>query len=164
MSLKFSYEAEKVFGIRWGYKGFYTNNFEHWFELTPSSVSDIHKFGGTILGSSRGGFSGDEDGLKILKALKKRRINQVYIIGGDGTHRGIYKLTQLAIEQGINITFAGVPKTIDNDIPIIDQTFGFETACEAAKTMVQSAYIEATGVINGIGIVKCMGRHAGFIA
>ena len=68
----------------------------------------------------------------------------VFIIGGDGTHRGIYNLSNLAQERGLNIAFAGIPKTIDNDIPIIDQSFGFETSCAVAAKMIQSVYIEAT--------------------
>ena len=88
----------------------------------------------------------------------------MYIIGGDGTHRGINALTELAEAKGVNIAFAGIPKTIDNDIPLIDQSFGFATSCEIAAQMIQSAYIEATCVINGIGLIKLMGRHSGYIA
>lgn len=131
--------------------------------MGPKNVGELHKQGGTYLGSSRGGFNGAEDGNKILDSIQKRGINQVYIIGGDGTHRGIKVLTDLAAERGINIAFAGVPKSIDNDIGIIDQTFGFETCVEEASKIINAAYIEATGVINGIGIVKLMGRYSGFI-
>ena len=86
MSLWYNYEVKEIFGIKWGYKGFYD---ETWQKLTPSDVSEIHKKGGTILGSSRGGF----DGEKIIEALLKRGISQVYIVGGDGTHRGLFALS-----------------------------------------------------------------------
>ncbi len=65
MSLWFNYEVKDIYGIKWGYKGFYTDIEQNWIKLTPTVVSSIHKEGGTILGSSRGGF--DED--KILNAL-----------------------------------------------------------------------------------------------
>lgn len=130
MSLHFNYEVKKIYGIRWGYKGFYTDTDKNWIKLTPGVVSEIHKSGGTFLGSSRGGFNGEEDGYKILKQLQKRKVNQVYIIGGDGTHRGIYNLTRLAEREGIEIAFAGIPKTIDNDIPLIDSSFGFASSVE----------------------------------
>jgi 6-phosphofructokinase 1 len=58
----------------------------------------------------------------------------------------------------------GVPKTIDNDIPLIDYSFGFHTSVEVAATMINAAYVEATSVINGVGLVKLMGRYSGFIA
>lgn len=123
-------------------------------------MSDIHKKGGTILGSSRGGF----DGEKIISSLLEKGISQVYIVGGDGTHRGLHALSKLAHEKGVTISFAGVPKTIDNDIPLIDQSFGFSSSCEEAAKMIQSAYIEAICVPNGIGLIRLMGRESGFIA
>ena len=124
MTLHFNYECKNIFGIQNGYKGFYDEN--KWIELTPKLVKNIHKLGGTMLGSSRGGFDAD----KILDALKLKKVNQVYIIGGDGTHRGIKALIERAFERKMVISFIGVPKTIDNDIPIIDTSFGFNTACE----------------------------------
>lgn len=62
------------------------------------------------------------------------------------------------------ISFVGIPKTIDNDIPIIDYSFGFNTACEVAERMIAAAYTEATNAQNGVGLVKLMGRYSGFIA
>jgi 6-phosphofructokinase 1 len=87
MSLHFNYEAAEIWGVKWGYKGFYTDP-AFWVALKPSTVKNIHKQGGTLLGSSRGGF----DANKILDSIEARGINQVYIIGGDGTHRGINEL------------------------------------------------------------------------
>ena len=160
MSLHFNYETAETWGVMWGYKGFYTNPDKNWVRLTPSYVKNIHKQGGTILGSSRGGFQAD----KILDAIAERKINQVYIIGGDGTHRGINALIKRSVERKMVVSFVGVPKTIDNDIPIIDYSFGFNTACEVAEKMIEVAYVEATNAINGVGLVKLMGRYCGFIA
>lgn len=64
----------------------------------------------------------------------------------------------------MSIAFAGIPKTIDNDIPLIDSSFGFATSCEVASQMIQAAYVEATCVINGVGLIKLMGRQSGYIA
>ena len=59
----------------------------------------------------------------------------------------------------------GIPKTIDNDVDIIDRSFGFTTSVEAAQASILSAKTEARcNLPNGIGIVKLMGRSAGFIA
>ena len=80
--------------------------------------------GGTILGSSRGGF----DAEKMIEALQAKGINQLYLIGGDGTHRGIADLQKKLREKNICISICGIPKTIDNDIPLIDRSFGFETS------------------------------------
>ena len=99
-----------------------------------------------------------------MNSFVERGINQVYLIGGDGTHRGINALIQRARERDIVISFAGIPKTIDNDIPLIDYSFGFNTSVEVASQMIDAAYTEAVSSYNGIGIVKLMGRYAGFIA
>ena len=76
----------KVYGIQGGYKGFY--DFERYpsIVLTPELVQNIHHTGGTVLGSSRGGF----DLEKILDFLESKKVNQLYVIGGDGTHRGAF--------------------------------------------------------------------------
>lgn len=124
ISLTREYGVSEIYGIKWGYRGFYEEYPKHWIKLTPQLVDTIHNNGGTILGTSRGGFNAPE----MIKALKEQGINQLYIIGGDGTHRGILELQKQMREQGIRVSVAGVPKTIDNDIPLIDRSFGFETA------------------------------------
>lgn len=160
MCLHYNYEVKDIFGIRWGYKGFYTDVENNWVRLTSEKVKNIHKEGGTILGSSRGGFDAD----KILDSLVANQITHCYIIGGDGTHRGIHALQARAIERNNVISFIGVPKTIDNDIPLIDYSFGFHTSVEVAAQMVDRALLEAKSVMNGVGLVKLMGRYSGFIA
>lgn len=129
--------------------------------LTRDNVAQIHHDGGTMLGSSRGGF----DVEKILEFLKVNKINMLFIVGGDGTHRGAFKISQECAARGLNVSVAGIPKTIDNDLAIIDQSFGFQSAVEAAQIAIRSAKTEACGNMpNGIGVVKLMGRSAGFIA
>jgi 6-phosphofructokinase 1 len=68
------------------------------------------------------------------------------------------------VERKMIVSFVGIPKTIDNDIPIIDSSFGFNTSCEIAARMIDAAYVEATNAQNGVGLVKLMGRYSGFIS
>jgi 6-phosphofructokinase 1 len=157
MSLHFNYKAPTVFGIKYGYKGFYTYP---WIELTKDMVKGIHEEGGTMLGSSRGGFKLNE----IMDKIIENNVNQIYIVGGDGTHKGIQELFLEISKRKLKIAICGIPKTIDNDIPIIDKSFGFETAVEEAQRAIQSAFVESHCAENGIGLVKLMGRSAGFIA
>lgn len=87
------------------------------------------------------------------------------MIGGDGTHRGANIISETCIERKLNIAVVGIPKTIDNDVDLIDRSFGFQTSVEAAQAAIVSAKTEARcNLPNGIGIVKLMGRSAGFIA
>ena len=111
----------------------------------------------------RGRRRGGHDAVRIVDALVARGVNQVYIVGGDGTLRGASKVAEEAGKRGVPIGVAGVPKTVDNDIPIIDKSFGFETAVQAAQAAIQAAKVEATCFPNGIGIVQLMGRNSGFL-
>ena len=88
----------------------------------------------------------------------------LFIIGGDGTHRGAIHLSKLLRERNQAVSVAGIPKTIDNDVAVVDHSFGFRTAVEHAVRAIHSAKTEAKCLRNGIGIVKLMGRHAGYIA
>ncbi|KAF3442937.1 hypothetical protein FNV43_RR16855 [Rhamnella rubrinervis] len=151
------YGVTRVLGIDGGYRGFYARNT---IPLTPKVVNDIHKRGGTVLGTSRGG----HDTSKIVDSIQDRGINQVYIIGGDGTQRGASVIFEEIKRRGLKVAVAGVPKTIDNDIPVIDRSFGFDTAVEEAQRAINAAHVEAESVENGIGVVKLMGRYSGFIA
>ncbi|KAK1354834.1 ATP-dependent 6-phosphofructokinase [Heracleum sosnowskyi] len=151
------YGVKKVVGIDGGYKGFYSRNT---IPLTPKVVNNIHKRGGTVLGTSRGG----HDTKKIVDSIQDRGINQVYIIGGDGTQKGASFIFEEIKRRGLKVAVAGIPKTIDNDIPVIDKSFGFDTAVEEAQRAINAAHVEAESMENGIGLVKLMGRHSGFIA
>ena len=135
MCLHYNYNVREIYGVKWGYKGLYTDIDKNWIKMEPSVVKNIHKEGGTMLGSSRGGFDAD----RILDTLKAQGVNQVFVIGGDGTHRGINALIKRSVERDIVISFAGIPKTIDNDIPLIDYSFGFNTSVEVASTMIDAA-------------------------
>ncbi|XBH97326.1 hypothetical protein VPH35_127011 [Triticum aestivum] len=151
------YGVTKILGIQGGYRGFYARNT---IDLTPKSVNDIHKRGGTILGSSRGG----HDTMKIVDSIQYRGINQVYVIGGDGSQRGAGVIFEEVRKRGLKVAVAGIPKTIDNDIPVIDKSFGFDSAVEEAQRAINAAHVEAGSADNGIGLVKLMGRYSGFIA
>ncbi|OQR81957.1 6-phosphofructokinase [Thraustotheca clavata] len=158
------YGVREIFGIRMGFVGFY--NWENLTDgnaplmLTPDVVSTVHHMGGTILGSNRGGFDVD----KIINFLTTHGVNQLFVIGGDGTHRAANKIAEECQERKLRIAVAGVPKTIDNDVDLLDRSFGFNTAVEEAQRAIRSAVVEARCVPNGIGVVKLMGRSAGFIA
>ena len=158
-TLLVDYGASAVWGLRDGYNGF---DFETHgvLELTVRSTANIHNMGGTLLRSDRGGF----DVEKAMAFVREYRINQLYIIGGDGTHRGAFKLNAAFADAGVECAVAGIPKTIDNDVDVIDRSFGFTTAVEHAVVAIKSAKTEAKCAPHGIGLVKLMGRHAGFIA
>lgn len=160
-ALYYLYRVDKVIGIRGGFNGFNGTAGYDMCTLTPESVADCHHQGGTILASSRGGFNL----AKIISFLMTHKVQQLYVIGGDGTHRGALAISEEVIKWNLNVSVVGIPKTIDNDVDLIDRSFGFTTSVEAAQAAISSAKTEARcNLPNGVGIVKLMGRSAGFIA
>jgi 6-phosphofructokinase 1 len=161
MESYYRYDIQSITGIRYGYNGLNPDMGYEPMELTPEAVRNIHIDGGTILGSSRGG---TEDMEILVDTLMRMKINILFAIGGDGTMKGAHKIASIALDRGYELAVVGVPKTIDNDISFIQRSFGFETAFSTAVDSIYSAHVEATGASNGIGLVKLMGRHSGFIA
>lgn len=160
-SLYYLYGVNQVWGITGGFRGFH--DFENYEPvlLTNELVADIHHGGGTVLRSARGGLDID----RTLQFLRNREISQLFVIGGDGTHRGAYAIHRACQDSDMNVAVACIPKTIDNDIDYIDRSFGFMSAVEAAQAGIRSAATEAKcNAPNGIGVIKLMGRSAGFLA
>jgi len=85
-------------------------------------------------------------------------------VGGDGTLRGALEIAEEIERRRLPIAVIGLPKTIDNDIPWVRRSFGFQTAVNLAAEAVRGAHVEATSVRRGVGMVKLMGRHTGYLA
>jgi 6-phosphofructokinase 1 len=159
-TLTYHYQVRRVMGIRNGYQGFVAAYGHDVIDLAPENVRDIVTDGGTMLGTSRG----PQDPEEIVDCLERLHVNILFVVGGDGSMRGAMQIAEVIAERGERIAVVGVPKTIDNDIPYIDQSFGFQTAFAYASDAIRAASVEATSTANGIGLVKLMGRHSGFIA
>jgi 6-phosphofructokinase 1 len=155
-----SYGVKSVLGIRGGYRGLDPSRGKPPIDLTEDIVEDIHKDGGTILGTSRG----PVDISIAVDFLIERKVDILFTVGGDGTQRGGNALYQEAKKRGHPLAVVGIPKTIDNDVRFVSRTFGFGTAATEAVRVIDSAHTEARSVDNGVSLVKLMGRHAGFIA
>ncbi|MGB8963853.1 MAG: ATP-dependent 6-phosphofructokinase [Pseudonocardiaceae bacterium] len=159
-NLTYHYGVRRIVGFRNGYQGFIPSYRYDVVDLTPESVSDINADGGTMLGTSRG----PQDPHEVVDCLERLGINILFVIGGDGTMRGAMQIANVICERGTRITVVGVPKTIDNDIPYLDQSFGFQTAFARATESIHAVTVEAKSTPHGVGLVKLMGRHSGFIA
>jgi len=155
------YGVTRITGIRYGYMGFLPESQFGVKQLDPDIVDDIHKLGGTFLGSARGGGREVE---KIVDTMEKLNLNMLFTIGGDGTQRGTLDIAEELDKRKLKIALVGIPKTVDNDFALIDRSFGFNTAVAKAVEVVSAAHMEASSAINGIGLVKVMGRDSGYIA
>ena len=155
-----AYNTPSVLGIRYGLEGFIPSYSHNVMELTPASVEHIYQFGGTLLGSSRG----PQEPSEIVDALERLNVSVLFVIGGDGSMKAASAIAKEVRQRNIRISIIGIPKTIDNDINFVPQSFGFDTAVDKATEAIGCAHVEAVGTPNGIGIVKLMGRESGFIA
>jgi 6-phosphofructokinase 1 len=160
LALYYHYGVRNILGFLYGFEGLSFRYGHSPIELTPAVVDDIHLKGGTILGSSRG----PQDVSEMVDSLEQMNIGILFTIGGDGTLRGAQAIADEIGRRNLKIGVVGIPKTIDNDIAFVEQSFGFATAVSEATRSIYSAHIEAEGARNGIGLVKLMGRESGFIA
>jgi 6-phosphofructokinase 1 len=160
LELNHAYGVKEILGFRGGYQGLDPDCKLDPIVLTSEFVDDIHKEGGTVLGTSRG----PVDVVRAVDNLIARGINILFTIGGDGTQRGGNALFQEAKKRGHALSVVGIPKTVDNDVAFVTRTFGYQTAVDEAAKVLDRAHVEARSVENGISLVKIMGRHAGFIA
>jgi 6-phosphofructokinase 1 len=160
LALHYTYGVRNIYGIRYGLQGFISSYGHELVDLTPEFVSNIHQYGGTILGSSRG----PQDLESIVDALERMNIRLLFTIGGDGTMMASTQIGDEIDKRRLKMSVVGIPKTIDNDIYLIDRSFGFQTAVDVAVDVIRGAHNEAISAPNGVGLVKLMGRHSGFIA
>ncbi len=160
LELSFNYGVRRILGIRNGYAGLNPDTGLEPAFMTQRFVKDIHYMGGTVLGSSRGA----HDPEVLVDFLEAKQIDIIFCIGGDGTQRGAHQLRQEIARRGLHKSVIGIPKTIDNDVPYVELSFGYVTSLEVASDVLRGAHVEAKGAPNGVSLVKVMGRGAGFIA
>ncbi len=160
LTLWHRYGVRQIRGYRHGFEALGPSPHCEPVALDPAAVHDIHTLGGTILGSSRG----PQEPAVMVDRLLADGINILFTIGGDGTLRAARAIATEVARREVPIAVIAIPKTIDNDIECLDRSFGFATAVNEATRSIVAAHTEAHGAWNGIGLVKLMGRHAGFIA
>lgn len=155
----------EVVGFLDGYRGLVSNRTVN---LHYDDVSNILTRGGTILGMSRrdsyfriAGSEAKHEGPDrtghARKIFRRHRLSSLVCLGGEGT---------LAVANHLNsagIPIIGVPKTIDNDVPLTDQTFGFDSALSVATEAIDRLHTTAESH-HRVMVVEVMGRHAGWLA
>ncbi|MEZ5965907.1 MAG: ATP-dependent 6-phosphofructokinase [Planctomycetota bacterium] len=160
LTLWHGYGVRRILGFQYGFAGLSGRPPEPAMELDPERVQGIHEHGGTLLGTSRG----PQDVGEMVDTLARDKVSVLFAVGGDGTLRGASAIAREAMRRHLRLAVIGIPKTIDNDLSWIERSFGFATAVEHARLVIAAAHSEAKGVLDGIGLVRLMGRHSGFIA
>jgi len=154
------YNVKTIYGIKHGLQGFIPD-FEHdVMDLNPVTIAGIQNTGGSMLGSSRG----TQDIGNIVDCLERLNIGILFMVGGDGTLVASKRIAEEIEKRNLKISVIGIPKTIDNDIHLVSRSFGFDTAVDVATLAIKGAHNEAEAYPYGIGLIKLMGRHSGFLA
>jgi 6-phosphofructokinase 1 len=147
----------EVYGIKRGYEGMINGEFK---KMTANSVSGIIQTGGTILRSARSDeFRTPEGRQKAYEQLKKKGIEGIVAIGGDGTFTG----AQVFMQEYPDLAIVGCPGTIDNDLYGTDFTIGYDTAINTAMNAIDNIK-DTANAHDRLFFVEVMGRDAGFIA
>ncbi len=151
----------QVVGFRDGFRGFMENRT---LDLDNAALSGILTLGGTILGTSRdkphrmpvGGKLIDMTDV-MMENYRKHSLDVLVCLGGGGTQKNAHRLAQ----KGMNIIT--LPKTIDNDVPMTDVTFGFDTALSVATEAIDRLHSTAHSH-HRIILVEIMGNKVGWLA
>lgn len=160
----------EVWGIRHGYRGLLEGDADGLVRLDRNAVRGITHIGGTILGSTNRGdpfnYPVEKNGelvptdvsSKVVERFEQHGFDALVAIGGDGSLKLAHKLMKAGLPRVV-----GVPKTIDNDLPGTDVTFGFQTAVTTATDALDKLHSTAQAHERVI-VVEVMGRYAGWIA
>lgn len=151
-----AYHGIEVVGIRRGFAGLIAHDFQ---KFNRRSVANIIQKGGTILETSRCNDMYSVEGRKkAIDALKAEGIDGCVIVGGDGSFQAASLMGQES-----NISFIGVPGTIDNDIWGTDYTIGYQTAVNTALDAIDRIR-DTASAFERVFFVEVMGRKSGFLA
>jgi 6-phosphofructokinase 1 len=152
-ALDYGVPEGNILGIRHGLCGFYDKHHKP-LVLSRSIVDDIHLEGGTMLGTCKE----PADLNEVVKRLDLWKIDMLFVIGGPGSHTGAVAIQEQCSRSNVLTTVIAVPKSIDNDILLVDKTFGFETAVEEAQKALLAAQVEATSGYRGVGTLLILHR------
>ena len=159
--LEQEYNVKEIYGVKWGFLGLMEEKHDDYItKLTAENMADTHAQGGTILGTSRDEF----DLEKVIASLKRHNFTQIYMIGSIETQHNLKELKDEIRKQNLQISVISIPASITNNIPFLDQSFGFNTAVQQSIDFIDSANVEAEAAEYGVGIIRMYGRSEGFIA
>ncbi len=159
-------EIERIYGMKNGIEGALKKEV---FDLTDEPADFVEKLLHTpaaALGSCRHKLTKDEEYQQILELFKANNIRYFIYIGGNDSMDTCHKISKLAQDTGYQMQVIGVPKTIDNDLPVTDHCPGFGSAARfvALSTVESGRDLEAMKTFDDVAIFEVMGRHAGWLA
>lgn len=158
-----SNQIKKIYGMEHGIEGLLVGNLKE-IIISEQEIEQLTVTPASALGSCRYKVK-DEDYTNILQILKSNNIRYFFYIGGNDSMDTCNRIAKLAESEGYEMYTMGIPKTIDNDLPITDHCPGFGSAARftAVSTISAGRDLEAMKTFDDVAIVEVMGRHAGWL-
>ena len=158
-----SAQFNRLLGAQFGMEGLVRRD---WIDLSSISPSDLYRMRmtpGATLGSTRYKPTPD-DFQQIIERLRRDDIRALLLIGGNGSLRGGHAIAQAAKDLGYDLSVIGIPKTIDNDIPITDRCPGYGSAARYVAQSVRDLGMDVSALPQPVSIFETMGRGVGWLA
>lgn len=165
--------APKVYGMVHGIQGFLEKNLialEDYLD-TDMGIELLKRTPSSFLGTCRyklPQIDGNESVYEqIFAVLEEFSIEAFFYIGGNDSMDTIKMLSDYASAHGKKQCFVGIPKTVDNDLPVTDHCPGYGSAAKYIATSLKEVIrdVQSTGLAKPtVLIVEIMGRHAGWLA
>ncbi len=153
-------DIKKIYGAIGGSEAILTENFLDMGELEDEKIELLLQTPGTAIGSSR--FPLEQEQYEaMVDILKKNDIKYVLFNGGNGSMDTCGKVSKVCADEGIYVV--GIPKTMDNDISIIDHAPGFPSAAKYIATVTKEVGADVKSLPIHVCVIEAMGRNAGWI-
>ncbi|KJS84800.1 MAG: hypothetical protein JM58_10240 [Peptococcaceae bacterium BICA1-8] len=158
-------EIEKIYGMKNGIDGALKKEVYDLTQEPDDLVNRLLYTPASALGSCRHKLSKNEEYEQLLELFRANNIRYFVYIGGNDSMDTCHKISMLALERNYDMLVIGVPKTIDNDLPITDHCPGFGSAARfiALSTIESGRDLEAMNTFDDVAIYEIMGRHAGWL-
>ena len=157
-------EAE-IYCVPYGYEGVVNGSFISLAEYKSKNLFEYKNIPGACLGSGRFRLS-DDDFVQAVNNLKKKDIQTIVFIGGNGTMWAQNRLSEVAKNMGYNLQVIGIPKTVDNDLAGTDHAPGYGSAARYVSLATRdiSKDLEAMKNFEQVRVIETMGRNVGWLA
>ena len=157
---------EEIYGTLNGVLGILQEDFIDLASQSQQQIRALKHTPGAALGTCRYKLKKQADYDRVLEVFKAHNIRYFFYIGGNDSQDTADKISKLAQAQGYELRVIGVPKTIDNDLPLTDHTPGYGSVIKYLATTVRELACdnEAMGQGDLVSIIEVMGRAAGWIA
>jgi 6-phosphofructokinase 1 len=158
--------VEEIYGALNGVLGILNEDFIDLASESQQQIRALKHTPGAALGTCRFKLKKQQDYERVLEVFKAHNIRYFFYIGGNDSQDTADKISKLAGEQGYELRVIGVPKTIDNDLPVTDHCPGYGSVIKYLATTVREVACDSEAMGQGdlVSIIEVMGRSAGWIA